>query len=153
MKYLFRISLPAILLLCTAVLLFSLDLSHLPAVKTIANCVSDVPLVTGFYLSVISIITVIPLFVAYQIKPNKVFSEIKQLLSSTLVFLVSMLTLYIGVPVEGADGMAIYFTGLFCDSTVGALIVLSMIGVGVFTCVLYFLYSCKSFYHFKLKGV
>jgi hypothetical protein len=147
------IVLGALITLTMVYFVSSIDLAEIPAFKSIQYCMPNDIYVTRIYKAVLYINFVAPIFFVFFFPPTLVFSEVKHLFSSAIVFFVALLGLYIGVPVQHVDGAAVVFSNLYCDSTMGAIFVVLMLGVGYFWCILYFLYSCKCWYLLKCKGV
>lgn len=139
-----------IVLFCVLV---ATDLSGVPAFNVIKVCMPEDRIVTLLYKFMLSVNCVVPAFLTGYLSPTKVFAEIKHLLFSGFIFLVILMGLYIGVPVRRADGAAVVFSNLFCESAEGAIFVILMIGMGAFFCILYFFYTCKSIYLLKIRGV
>ncbi len=130
----------------------TIDISHVPAFSSILSCMPENVHVIYLYKAILSVNAIFPVFLAFFLSPTDVFSEIKHLFSSALTFIVALMGLYIGVPLQRVDGAAVVFSNLFCESILGAVFVMLMIGTGTFFCILYFLYSCKSIYLLKIRG-
>ena len=152
----FIYTLPIIPMVVTVVIITCIlslvDLTDVPAFRSIQMCFLNDYLLSFFYKVILAANLGVPILLAFSLKPTVVFSGIKHVFSSFSLFLVALLGLFIGIPVDQVDGAAVLFSSIYCGSFIGAIIVLSAVGMGTLFCILYFFYSCKCLYLLKVKG-
>jgi hypothetical protein len=133
-------------------LLSSIDLSGMRAFQNIRYCMHDESYVSLFFKAVLFINIYFPILITYLLKPDLELTKVKYVLISIVLYLVGLLFMYVGVPVQNVDGAAVFFSNMFCNSVPGAMFVILMTGSGAFLCLLFSYYTWKSVYLFKIKG-
>lgn len=125
------------------------DLAWAPAFQSINQCFPEEKYISIFNKAIWSIGIVGSTSLALRTKPHLLFTETMPIVFSFFAGCFGAALLIIGPSIEGADGMGAVSANIFCGSAPGAIIMLTAVGIGAFSNLLLFLYTCKSIFLLK----